>query len=214
MEFLSARVRFSVRSCWNIRRTWLRDICAVDLSRGGSEGNVGRVWLNGDLQHRVDKVRHCGSKRHPLGRYVSVYWRWTSLWCLTDDGSLERIVQWIRVQFEEFKCRSAVGGNSHHLRSAKVLYHNQYSRHCSIFWARLIQISHSYHVLHIHFNIIFLSEPRFSKCSIFFSFPMYRAVCISNLRFRCYMSRPSYHYSFHHPNSVLRKKKANYEGYN
>jgi len=102
-----------------------RDVCPVDLSWGGSVGNVDRILLNGDFQHREDKVRVCGSKRRPLGRYVSVYWRWTSLWCLTDDGLLGRITQWIRVQFPEFKCRWAVGGNSHHLRTAKVLYHNQ-----------------------------------------------------------------------------------------
>jgi hypothetical protein len=81
-----------------------RDICPVDLSWGGSLGTVVRILLNGDFQHRVDKVRVCGSKTRPPDRYVSVYWRWTWLWYLTDESLLERITPWIRVQFEEFKC--------------------------------------------------------------------------------------------------------------
>jgi hypothetical protein len=82
-----------------------RDICPVDLSRGGSVGTVSRILLNGAFQRRVDKARVCGSKTHPPGRYFSVYWRWTSLRYLSNDCLVERIIPWIRFQFEEFKCR-------------------------------------------------------------------------------------------------------------
>ena len=36
-------------------------------------------------------------------------------------------------------------------------------------------------------------------------FSIYHVVFISNLRFGCYVFRPSYHYSSHYPDSVLRK---------
>jgi hypothetical protein len=52
---------------------------------------------------------------------------------------------------------------------------------------------------------LFPSALKFSKCSNFFLFSIYHVVFISNLRSGCYVSRPSYHYPFHHTNSLLRK---------